>query len=41
MTLYLILKLSIKTSKFSGTCNNINYPYAKMCVPYVVEKLKC
>ena len=23
---------SIKTSKCSGTCNNINYPYAKICV---------
>ena len=24
---------SIKTSKCSGNCNNINYPYAKICVP--------
>ena len=32
---------SIKTSKFSGSCDNINYPYAKMCVRYVVEKVKC
>ena len=24
---------SIKTSKSSGRCNNINDPYAKMCVP--------
>ena len=23
---------SIKTSKCSGSCNNINDPYAKMCV---------
>ena len=23
---------SIKTSKCSGNCNNINYPYAKICV---------
>ena len=22
---------SIKTSKCSGSCNNINYPYAKTC----------
>ena len=28
---------SIKTSKCSGTCNNINDPYAKMCVPDVVK----
>ena len=23
---------SIKTSKCSGSCNNINYPHAKICV---------
>ena len=32
---------SIKTSKCRGSCNNINDPYAKMCVPDVVKKLKC
>ena len=32
---------SIKTSKCSGSCNNINDPYAKMCVPDVTKKLKC
>ena len=26
---------SIKTSKCSGSCNNINYPCAKLCVPDV------
>ena len=30
---------SIKTSKFSGNCNNINDPYAKMCVPDVAKDL--
>ena len=30
---------SIKTSKFSGSCNNINDPYAKLCVPDVNKKL--
>ena len=30
---------SIKTSKCSGSCNNINDPYAKMCVPDVAKKL--
>ena len=30
---------SIKTSKCSGICNNINYPYAKTCVPDVVKIL--
>ena len=28
---------SIKTSKCSGSWNNINDPYAKMCVPDVVK----
>ena len=28
---------SIKISKCSGSCNNINYPYAKMCVSDVVK----
>ena len=27
----------IKTSKCSGSCNNINDPYAKMCVPDVIK----
>ena len=30
---------SIKTSKCSGSCNNINDPYGKICVPDVVENL--
>ena len=30
---------SIETSKFSGICNNINYSYAKICVPDVVKNL--
>ena len=30
---------SIKTSKFSGSCNNINNPYAKLCVPDVAKNL--
>ena len=30
---------SIKTSKCSGSCNNINNPYAKLCIPDVVENL--
>ena len=28
---------SIETSKCSGSCNNINYPYAKICVPDVIK----
>ena len=30
---------SIKTSKCSGNCNDINDPYAKICVPDVVKDL--
>ena len=30
---------SIKTSKCSGSCNNINDPYAKIYVPDVVKEL--
>ena len=29
---------SIKTSKCSGSCNNINDPYAKICIPDVVKR---
>ena len=28
---------SIKVNKCSGSCNNINYPYAKLCVPDAVK----
>ena len=30
---------SIRTSKCSGSCNNINDPYAKLCVPDVIKNL--
>ena len=30
---------SIKTSKCSSSCNNINDPYAKICVPDIVNDL--
>ena len=30
---------SVKTSKCSGSCNNINNPLAKLCVPVVVKNL--
>ena len=30
---------SIKKSKCSSSCNNINDPYAKMCVPDVAKNL--
>ena len=28
---------SIETSKCSGSCNDINYPYQNICVPDVVK----
>ena len=34
-----IYHFSIKTSKCSGSCNNISDPYLKMCVPDVVKNL--
>ena len=30
---------SVKTSKCNGNCNNINDPYAQICVPDVVKDL--
>ena len=30
---------STETNKCSGSCNNINYLYAIICVPDVVKKL--
>ena len=30
---------SIKTSKCSGNCNNINYPHSKIYVPDVIKDL--
>ena len=30
---------SIKTSKCSGSCNNINDPYTKICVPDAVKNV--
>ena len=30
---------SIKINKFSGNCNNISDPYARICVPDIVKNL--
>ena len=30
---------SIRASKYSGSCNNINDPYAKLCAPDIVKNL--
>ena len=32
-----LFPFSIKTSRCSGSCNNINYPYEKTSVPDVVK----
>ena len=35
----LFFRFSIKTSKCSGNCNDINNPYAKLCLPDAVKNL--
>ena len=30
---------SIKVNKCRGNCNNINDPYAKLCIPDVIKKI--
>ena len=35
----LFYPFSIKTSKCNGSCNSINDPYVKLCVPDVVQNL--
>ena len=34
-----VFPFSIETSKYSGSCNNINYPYARTCVPDIIKNL--
>ena len=34
-----LFPFSIKTSKCSGSCNNINNPFVKLCVPDVVKNI--
>ena len=29
----------MKTSKYRGSCNSINDPYAKLCIPDIVKNL--
>ena len=33
----IVYPFSIKISKCSGNCNNINNPYAKICVPDIIK----
>ena len=35
----LFYPFSIKTNKYSGNCNNINDPYARICVPNIAKNL--
>ena len=35
----ILYSFSVKTSKSSGNCNNINDPYAKICIFDVVKDL--
>ena len=35
----ILYPFSIKINKCSGSCNNINNPYAKICVPDVIKDL--
>ena len=30
---------SVSVNKYSGSCNNINGPYAKLCVPVTVKNI--
>ena len=39
MEMILFFPFSIKTSKCSVSCNNINHPYAKICVLDAVKNL--
>ena len=32
---------SVKINRCSGNCNNNNDPYARICVPGTVKKIKC
>ena len=36
---HVFFPFSIETSKCSGSCYNVNYPYAKICVPNIVKNL--
>ena len=34
-----LYRYSVKISKCSASCNNINDLYAKLCVPYVIKNM--
>ena len=33
----IIYPYSVKTDKCKGSCNTINHPYAKLCVPETIK----
>ena len=35
----LFYHFNININKCSGSCNNINHPYAKLCIPDVVKNI--
>ena len=39
MNLHFLL-ISIKVNKFSGSCNNANGQYSKLCLPDVVKNIR-
>ena len=39
MSIFSFFPYSIKVNKYIGSCNNINDPYAKLCVPDVVKNI--
>ena len=39
MNLYFILTVLFSQSQCSGSCNNINDTFAKLCVPDVVKEM--
>ena len=36
---HVFYRYSIKVNKCSGSCNTINIPYPKMCVPYSIKNV--
>ena len=37
----MLYPFSIKVNKSNGNCNDINNPYARICVPDIVKNFKC
>ena len=37
----MLYPFSIKVNKSNGNCNDVNNPYARICVPDIVKNFKC